>query len=115
MKISMYVESVNLDDVAKPISSAIVDWIKATGSAASFVDKQDQEGSRQLGIELNIRKKGELKDPLKKLYEIANKNKSEFAVGIVDQKTGLSEEVCFFGREEGKPDAFEIANYLGLI
>ena len=53
-------------------------------------------------------------NPLKKLYAIATKQKIEFVVGIVDDKTGESEEVCYFGKQEGMPDVFEIANYLGL-
>lgn len=113
----MYVEGSDLDDVAKPISSSIADWIKTTGSVATFVDQTNDSGGipeRNLGINIRIRKKGEMRDALKKLYEIANKHKREFVIGIVDEKSGVSEEVCFFGHEEGKPDVFEIANYLGL-
>jgi len=114
----MYVEGSDLNDVAKPITSSITEWIKNTGSVAIFIDQSsgsNENPERHLGIHIRIRKKGEMRDVLKKLYEIANKNKREFVVGIVDEKTGISEEVCFFGYEEGKPDVFEIANYLGLI
>ena len=119
MLLFMYVESSYLDDIAKPVTSSITEWIKKTGSVATFIDQTNEvdKASRQrdLGIHLRIRKKGEMKDALKKLYEVAKKNKCEFAVGIIDEKRGTSEEVCFFGYEEGKPDAFEIANYLGLM
>lgn len=114
MKLSFYVDSDDIADIAKAVSSSITQWIKATNSPAYFID--NGEGTtRQLGIQLQIRKKGELRDPLKKLYEIANKQRCEFAVGIVDKKTGETEEICYFGKSEGKPDAFEIANYLGLL
>lgn len=114
----MYVEGTDLDDFAKPVSSSINEWIKQSGSVASFVDETtdiDGESRRNLGIHLRIRKKGEMREALKKLYEVANKNKCEFVIGVVDEKTGLSEEMCYFGYEEGKPDAFEIANYIGLM
>lgn len=115
MKLSFYVDGSNIDDAAKAVTSSVTEWIKATGSVATFIDQKIENGERQLGIQLNIRKKGELRDPLKKLYEIANKQKCEFAVGIIDEKTDETEEICYFGKEEGKPDTFEIANYLGIL
>lgn len=124
MQVSIYAEHQDLEEVAKPVSNAISQWIKATGSVAIFVDDRneegeddgefDRQGTGNLGIKINIRKKSELRDPLKKLYAIATKHKLEFVVGLVDEKTGKSEEVCYFGKEEGVPDVFEIANYLGL-
>lgn len=114
MLLSMYVEGSDLSDVEKPITAAISQWLQATKSVATFIDETNDSGERSLGIQLRIRKKGEMKAALQKLYEIAKQNKREFVIGIVDEKSGCSEEVCFFGHEEGKPDVFEIANYLGL-
>ncbi len=114
MQVSIYAEHKDLEAIAEPVSRAIKVCIKATGSVMTFEDNRDEEGNGNFGIKINIRKKGELRDPLKKLYGIANTHKLEFAVGIVDEKTGKSEAICYFGKEEGMPDLFEIANYLGL-
>ena len=43
---------------------------------------------------------------------MAKAYKCDFVVGYVEQSE--REDVCFFGHEEGRADAFEVACYLGL-
>lgn len=66
------------------------------------------------GLTLSIKNKKHLQEPLNFLNKIAQSNKCEFVVGYFNETTNKKEDVCFFGFEEGKPDLFEIANYLGL-
>ncbi|MCW8885471.1 MAG: hypothetical protein OQK12_09485 [Motiliproteus sp.] len=100
---------------------AISEWLPESGcNAEQMAAAEQQEQSEddgilpQVGLYLQVKRRAELKVPLNFLYTQAKKHKVEFVVGIVDEKTGEQEDVCFFGYEEGKPDAFEISNYLGL-
>ena len=60
-----------------------------------------------------MKKNQHLKDPLSFLHGVAKDHKVDFVVGFFEEN-GDSEDVCYFGHEEGKPDIVEIANYLGL-
>lgn len=117
MLLSFYVEGGELAEVAEPMATAISQWIEETGSSARLVNNRPPETDQQvwdLGVTLFVKKKMKLKDPLTFLYALAKEHKREFAVGIVDKDSGESEEVCFFGFEEGRPDLDEIACYLEL-
>lgn len=61
-----------------------------------------------------MKSKFKLKEPLNFLYKIAKTHKCEFIIAMLDSESGDLEEVCYFGFEEGRPDLFEIANYLSL-
>jgi len=83
-----------------------------------FFDARDGGGDEAweqgVGVALVAKAKGALKAPLNALYTIAKKHKCEFVVAIVSADGSEVEDVCYFGHEEGKPDVFEIASYLGL-
>ena len=109
------------------IRSAIETWLESSTSKASHaqpesdesldeaeLSDQDQLGTELLGIHIDVRKRMELKEPLNFLYTLAKQHKTEFVIGIIDERTGEQEDVCYFGFEEGKPDIYEISNYLGL-
>ncbi len=107
----------------KAIRAEIATWLEATESMATPIgatemaaDGDEGEGEMQspLGIHLQVKRRAHLKAPFSFLYPLAKKHKSEFVVGIIDEKSGDQEEVCYFGFEEGKPDVYEISNYLGL-
>jgi hypothetical protein len=123
MKLCIYIDGDDLTDVAQAISASLLEWIEESGSDAQFVDRkkallddasQHCRADWDLGVDINIDKKSQLKEPLNKLYAIAKKNKSEFVIGVLDESSGECEDVCFFGHEEGRPDVYEVANYLGL-
>ncbi|OMH36156.1 hypothetical protein [Motiliproteus sp. MSK22-1] len=99
------------------ISSAINAWLESSTSNASHAQQESspsQQISERLGIHIEVQKRMELKEPLNFLYSLARQHKTEFVIGIIDEKTGNQEDVCYFGFEEGKPDIYEISNYLGL-
>ena len=76
------------------------------------VSSEGSNPSIEVGIELTISKAQKLKEPLNQLYDFAKKYKCDFSVGIIEDDK--RSDVCFFGFEEGRPDMFEIANYLEL-
>ncbi|MEH6626734.1 MAG: hypothetical protein V7739_09825 [Motiliproteus sp.] len=108
---------------ATAINSAIVSWLETSGSKAVQIgasdakpetESQDHELQSPPGIYMTVKRRAELKDPFNFLYPLAKQHKAEFVVGIIDEKSGDKEDVCYFGFEEGKPDIYEIANYLEL-
>lgn len=109
MRLSVYCESPEMDDFVEEASEAIDQWLKsATGTTELLRTEQ------RLGLALDVKKSNHLKSPLKFLYDLAKKYKQEFVVAMLDESSNEWEEICFFGDEEGRPDAFEISCYLGL-
>ena len=116
-------ESAQYAKVSQPIGEAIAEWVEQNPKNVEQVDQRNTETDADtlttsefpaLGIHLTVKRKAELKAPLLFFYTLAKQHKQEFVLGTVDKKTGAAEEVCYFGFEEGKPDAFEVSNYIGL-
>lgn len=121
MKIYLYIDGADLNEIGAPVAEAISDWLANTGSKAQLVNRGPEDGANQtrvgdwdLGLTIETGKKADLKAPLAFLYELARQQECDFVVGIYDAQTGQPENVCYFGHEEGRPDLFEIASYLGL-
>ncbi|ABC30825.1 conserved hypothetical protein [Hahella chejuensis KCTC 2396] len=126
MLLYIYVDGTDLEDIAGDVSSAIESWVKESALDLTFVDNRqaepeasedvdlDDPSDWRIGVNLSIRNKKQLKEPLEGLYKIAKRLKCEFVIGIIDEKTGEQEDVCYFGFEEGQPDMFEVGNYLGI-
>ena len=124
MKIYFYIDSTDLDDIAEPVAQAISDWLASTQQGkAQLVNRRPEDeddagqarvGEWDLGLLLETGKKADLKAPLAFLYDLARQHECDFVVGIFDQQTGQPENVCYFGHEEGRPELYEIASYLGL-
>jgi len=120
MKIYLYLESDETEEVAEPIISAIGEWLKEGHSSAQLVNANIDKGADgtrsdwDIGLSIETNKKATFAKPLNFLYELAKTLKQEFVVGIHDETNGRYENVCYFGYEEGKPDLHEMASYLGL-
>jgi len=124
MKLYMYAESEDLRDIIAPVVEAMTTWLEEKGyDNITIVSEAIQEcddddditpADYLLGFRLELSNKNKLKEPLNFLNKVANSNKCDFVVGYFDEHTNEREDVCYFGREEGRPDLFEIANYLGL-
>jgi hypothetical protein len=120
MEIQIYIDSspcseIDLEDIVEPALSDIRAWVEKK-SVIKLLDSRI-EGSVEdwrVGICMKLKSKFKLKDPLSFLYELSKKYKCEFVVAEYDSQADLAEAVCYFGFEEGEPDMFEIANYLGL-
>ena len=120
MDLHIYIDDADLDegdlhDLFEPVSASILAWIGEQKKSAQLLVKEASEGEDiKLGMSLQVKSKYKLKDPLNFLYTIAKEYKCEFAIAIVSSETGTTEDICYFGYEEGRPDLFEIANYLEL-
>ncbi|WP_320821898.1 hypothetical protein [Reinekea sp.] len=118
MHLYMLAEHDDLDDFAEALYQELLLWAqpKTTIQAVYRHDDGEQPSlskrSIEVGLELTISKAQKLKDPLNQLYDFAKQHKCDFSVGIIEDNQ--RSDVCFFGFEEGRPDMFEIANYLEL-
>jgi len=118
MNLYMLAEHDDLDDFAEALYQELQVWAepKTTMQAVYRHDEAEQPSLSkrpiEVGLELTISKAQKLKDPLNQLYDFAKKYKCDFSVGIIEE--AKRSDVCFFGFEEGRPDMFEIANYLEL-
>lgn len=117
------IEPAHFDKVSGPIGVSISEWVEQNPAGVVLVDQRSVEPVGDtlsttelppLGIHLAVKRKAALKAPLNFFYTLAKQHKQEFVLGILDKGTGATEEVCYFGFEEGKPDAFEVSNYIGL-
>ena len=113
MDLYIYVEGEDLDKIVEPVSASIMEWVGDRTEGLNLVNRQD-ENTLRLGINITINEKSKLKKPLNFLYKIAKEHKCDFVIGIFCPDTGDMEDVCYFGHEEGRPDMFEVANYLEL-
>jgi len=120
MKIYIYAESDDLEEIAEPLTDAISDWLKKSGSNAELVnDRQHSDSDNtdsfwNLGLNISVKRKSDLRKALDPLYSIAKTERCDFVVGRASSKSGPAQDICYFGYEEGKPDVHEIANYLGF-
>lgn len=121
MKIYIYAESDDMETIAEPMSEAIASWVKKSDGSATLINEHHVPGEDEtgepfwnLGINLVAERRSDLKKALEFLYTQAKEHKCEFVVGIASSNKGPAQDICFFGYEEGKPDAYEIANYMGF-
>jgi len=105
-----------LEDIAEAVLESISTWVgkKKQGTQVLNLKPEDDLDSWKLGLSVQVKSKFKLKDPLNFLYTLAKEHKCEFVIATFNTHSGESEEVCYFGFEEGRPDLFEIANYLEL-
>lgn len=115
------IELDRLQEIQPLVTKTISDWIseqklniKLLPALMVDTDKEQDLADEKLGIHVSVKSKFKLKEPLNFLYSLAKTYKCEFIIAMVDSESGDLEEVCYFGFEEGRPDLFEIANYLSL-
>lgn len=105
-----YLEEDELTALQQPIIDAITKWI----GEKSYAYTLSPEEHSKIGMSLKVKSKFKLKDPLNFLFDLAKAHQCEFVISIIDEASKEAEDICYFGNEEGKPDMFEVANYLGL-
>lgn len=113
MDLYIYADGEDLEELVEPLSESITTWIGDRTEGLSLVNQRDDDTLR-LGINITVNEKAKLKKPLIFLYKIAKEHKCDFVIGIFCPDTGSMEDVCYFGHDEGRPDMYEVANYLGL-
>ncbi|WP_207062230.1 hypothetical protein [Motiliproteus sp. SC1-56] len=116
MQLFIYVDESEIEPEVRaqrlaPVAAALAAWSEEQGADYVPVDEPHEP---RLGLHMHVKRKGELKAPLAFLYGLAREHKLEWALGVIDEQSGEREEVCYFGLEEGRPDAFEVGNYVGL-
>lgn len=109
MQVYIFVDNPNFEE-EESFLSQLGSIVAEQTPFLEFVDRI-QDSNRHLGVLLQPKEPKHLIAPLNALYALAKTLNCEFVVGVVNG--GDYEDVCFFGKEEGKPDAFEIASYLG--
>ncbi len=118
-----HIDPAHIDKISGPIGESISQWVEQNPTNVDLINQCCTETGSEtssraefpaLGIHLAVKRKAELKAPLNFFYTLAKQHKQEFVLGLRDKGTGATEEVCYFGFEEGKPDAFEVSNYIGL-
>lgn len=112
MKIYMYVDNPDLGENEQAMVDSLAEWVGEDNPHATFVNEREPETEWTLGIELEMKNRKFLAAPLNALHKLALKYKCDFVVGYIED--GEKEDVCYFGKEEGKPDLFEIGSYLGF-
>ena len=123
MDLYIYFCDSDLEEIADPVESALSEWVASGNEKVIAVNQRDIETVElgeedlpdwDLGINISIKKTYQLKEPLNFMYSLAKKYKRDCVIGFVDADTGIAEDVCYFGNEEGRPDMHEIGSYLGL-
>lgn len=126
MELQIYIDTSDIEldrlqEIQPLVTKTISDWIseqklniKLLPALMVDTDKEQDLADEKLGIHVSVKSKFKLKEPLNFLYSLAKTYKCEFIIAMVDSDSGDLEEVCYFGFEEGRPDLFEIANYLSL-
>lgn len=121
--IYIYADGSNLEQVADKIESSIRNWIQESGIHAQLVNEHykpasdidpDDYTNWDLGINLNFDHISELKKIIDYLYPLAVKKDIDFALGYYNEKTGVSEDISYFGAKSGKPKVDEIHELLGI-
>ena len=111
MQIYINFEGDDFDQVAAAAATDVTDW--ATEFPAINVEVEKDEGEvLALSVRMDVNKRDKLRDPLAYLYQVAKQYKLECVVGLFENDQ--PEDICYFGYEEGQPDAFEVGSYLGL-
>lgn len=118
MNIYMFAEQDELDDIRSALAVELSQWSEPK-TTVTFVNRDadsaetpNTKRSIELGIELTLSKVQKLKEPLNALYKMSKAHHCDFVVGIIEGES--YQDVCYFGDQEGRPDMFEIANYLGM-
>ncbi len=123
MDIYIYIDGSDLEEIADGISSSIESWLSESKAQAVLVNQISEPDETmcnkdlpdwELGINIKICKGKELKGPLNFLYGLAKEYKRDFVLGIFSSETQVTEDICFFGNEDGKPDVNEISSYIGI-
>ena len=118
MNLYFFAEHDDIEEIAESLFAQIAAWAEPKTTIQAILRTDETEahptGHRvmDVGIELSVKKIDKLKDPLNQFYQWAKEYKCEFVVGQIEDND--YRDVCYFGFEEGRPDRFEIANYLGL-
>lgn len=113
MQIYMMVDQPDFGEQESAVVAAVAEWVGEHNPHATFVHvAQSDDSEFQLGVEMQIKAPKQLIGPLNDFYKLSKTFKCDFVIGAIDGEN--REDVCFFGHEEGKADAFEVGCYLGF-
>lgn len=117
----IYIDGSDLEGISETIETSIQKWIQDKEYKVNVVNhlhertpdlRQDDLTDWDLGININYEELAKLDEITDFLYDLAVKNKRDFAVGYYDEVSGVSEDIGFFGNECGKLKVSEIYEFL---
>lgn len=118
MKIYLFSEHDDIEEVRSALAKELSEWAEPK-TTVTFINRDIESVKApktqrpvELGVELSISKVQKLKEPLNALYKMSKSFHCDFVVGVIDDEA--YQDVCYFGDLEGRPDMYEIANYLGM-
>jgi hypothetical protein len=123
MDLTFYIDSDDFDDIKQAALVQLIEWFKDNPRKIELLvepidldleQEDDIANIDKLGLQLTISRKSQLKQPLQFLYELAQSLPCEIAFGAIDSQKQISETICYFGAEEGKPDLVELGTYANL-
>lgn len=116
VKLYICLDGEDIHDVAEDFLAAVEDWIGQQKRTFELINQQDTDAveTSRFGLAMTVKKTSDLTLPLDFLYRLAKQFKQEFVLSIWDSGTEQTEDICYFGHEEGKPDIYEIASYIDL-
>jgi len=118
----IYIDGSDLNDVADKIESSIETWLNNTDFDAIIVNQKHERTPDlknadltdwDLGINLNYDQLSKLNEIANYLYSLAIKYNRNFALGYYDATSNITENISYFGSEDGKPKISEIYEILG--
>lgn len=113
MQIYILVDQPDLGEKEAEAVAAVQAWVNDNSAHATLVySPASDEAELELGISMKIKAPKQLIAPLNGLYTIAKQYKCEFVLGVLTEQE--REDICYFGHEEGKADAYEVGSYLGF-
>ena len=118
MNVYFFAEHDEIEDHFSAIHKELAAWAEPKTTVTTVLRGIETETPSktqrdyEVGYEISISKTQKLKEPLNFLYSLAKTHQCEFVVGQIEGEA--YQDVCYFGYEEGRPDMFEIAHYLGL-
>jgi hypothetical protein len=123
MDLTFYIDSDDFDDIKQAALVQLLEWFEdntrkiqllVEPSGLDLAQEDEIECIEKLGLQLTISRKSQLKQPLQFLYDLALSLPCEIAFGAINPKKQISETICYFGAEEGKPDLVELGTYANL-
>ena len=121
--IYIYIDGSDLQDVEDGISESINHWLGETKFQAKLINyryprtpdlEPDDLEDWNLGVNVKLNSATQLKVIAEYLYLLAKQFKRDFVVGYVENDSGVTEDITFFGYECGKPKIQEICKFLDI-
>jgi hypothetical protein len=123
MKVYIYIDGSDVQEFESELTKELDEWISINSLSVKVVNSRHErtpdllpEDMEQwdLGINFNLEPFDLVYLAVDKLYCLGKKYGRDFVFGLYSEKTGISEDVLFFGADSGPQDIKELKNVLGI-